>query len=278
MKSEAIQYLAIERVSVEPQVRKRVNREAVHAMAKTISRIGLMAPIRVRRVGERFIVVDGHLRLLAAKLAGLKSIAVIIEDGELTEAAVIERQLIANRRREELRPLEFAEAIERLIEVTQWKATEVAEQLGETDATISRTRALLKLPAEIRARIDSGEIPASAAYELTRSRDPAEQAKLAAEVADGGLTRDGLTKKLKEKQRSRHASKSGSKSTRTTARSAGNRRFTLPGPPIDSVSDLVAWLEELLTVAKSQPPDSELAGVLDTFKAMAKRSLAPCSA
>jgi ParB family chromosome partitioning protein len=277
MKSEAIQYLTIERVSVEPQVRKRVNREAVHAMAKTISRIGLMAPIRVRRVGERFIVVDGHLRLLASKLAGLKSIAVIIEDGELTEAAVIERQLIANRRREELRPLEFAEAIERLIEVTQWSASEVAEQLGESGPSISRARSLLKLPAEIRARIDAGDIPESTAYKLTRARDPAEQAQLAAEVADRGLTRDELDKRLKDKRRSRKESKSVRKSTRTTGGSAGNRRFTLLGPPIDSVGDLVAWLEELLSVAKSQPPTAELAAILETFKAMAKRSLAPSS-
>jgi ParB/RepB/Spo0J family partition protein len=277
MMSEAIQYLAIERVSVEPQVRKRVNREVVHAMAKTIGRIGLMGPIRVRRVGERFIVVDGHLRLLAAKLAGLKSIAVIIEDGELSEGEVIERQLIANRRREELRPLDFAEAIERLIAITNWTSSEVAEQLGEPVSKISCHRAMLKLPAEIRARIDSGEIPASSAYELTHARDESEQAQLAAEVADHGLTRAGLIKRLKEKRRSPQTPTSGGKGARKSGPSVDRHRFTLPVPPVGSNAELMAWLEELMAVVRDDPA-AELVAIFDKFKAIAKRGVAACSA
>ena len=104
MSMEQIQYFPPERLKTVPQIRTRNNPEIVRAVAQTMREVGQLQAIRARLDGEDLIVVDGHTRLDAAKLAGLATVAVIIEEKPLCEGEVIHRQLIANCQREELAP------------------------------------------------------------------------------------------------------------------------------------------------------------------------------
>jgi ParB family chromosome partitioning protein len=264
MNREQIQYFDAELLETEPQVRKRYSKDALAGLIETVKRFGLLAPIRVRRIGNGFVVVQGHLRLLAAKAAGLASVPCIIEERDLNEAEICERQLVENRRRQDLRPVEFAEAVERLMRETQWSASETAKRLGESPATITRHMALLKLPEDVRAKVDAGEIAASAAYKLAQVSDAAQQEQLADELSSGRLTRDGLNGKLKPKPRPAGKRQTATKKARFTAPLGGGRSITFSGPSLASVAELVAWLDELR--AKACGTDLELAEFLKSLK------------
>jgi hypothetical protein len=79
------------------------------------------------------------------------------------------------------------------MELAQWNASQAAKELGFSAATVTRLLALLALPNSIVEQVQAGRIPASAAYELARIEDPARQAELAGQLAQGQLTRDGLS-------------------------------------------------------------------------------------
>lgn len=256
MTHEAIQYVAIVQLVMHPQVRKRASREVVDGMAKTIKRLrGLLSPLRVRRLGDKYVVVDGHLRLLAAAAADLEQVPCIIEERDLSEAEVAERQLIANRRREDLRPIEFAEAVAELMKATQCTLSELADRLGESAPTLSRSLSLLTLPETIKAKIEAGEISASAAYKLTHVSDGKRQAGLAAELASGQLTRDGLNGKLKAGRKSNGKRHAEPRADRIKVNLGGGRSLVFCGRGAASLEIVVSWLDELLAKAKAAVTD-----------------------
>ena len=205
---EQIQYLPLDKVDRDPdQPRQEFAAEPLQGLAASLKEVGQLTPIRVRFDGERFIVIDGERRSRAAKLAGFATIAAIVEDKAMCPGEIVHRQLIANCQREDLRSMEKAHAIQRLMDETGWNATEVAQRLGFSKATVSRLMSLLELPEPIRDRVDSGEIPLSAANSLARVTDGEQQAALASQVVAGSLTRDGLAGTLK-------AHRNGDKQTR----------------------------------------------------------------
>jgi ParB/RepB/Spo0J family partition protein len=248
---EQIQYFPPERLKTVPQIRTRNNPEIVRAVAQTMREVGQLQAIRARLDGEDLIVVDGHTRLDAAKLAGLATVAVIIEEKPLCEGEVIHRQLIANCQREELTPMEKAKAISRLLTETGWTATQAAEKLGFSNSTLSRLLALLELPEPIRRQVETGAIAYSAATELGRVKDEAQQSELAGQVA-GGLTRDALSGSIKAGRNST-AARIQDAPTRVTALLGAGRSITLSGPGL-TLESLIAWLEDLLARARKVRP------------------------
>lgn len=262
MESKGIQQLPIERITVAPQVRGRFDEESIAGLAQTFAEVGFLQPISVRRSGDRWIVTDGERRLRAAKLAGMKSVPVIIEERELSNAEVIQRQLVANCQREELSGVEKAVAIDQLMQETQWSVAQVAVKLGFSPATVSRLLSLLTLPEDVQAKVAAGAISASAAYELARVKDPESQSQLVAE-ATSGLTRDGLAGKVRTARRSAQApAKCGP--ARVTAILGPGRAVTVCGTGL-TLESFIEWLQELLDKArKVRPKGLEL----DTFLKM----------
>ncbi len=187
---EVIEYLPVEKVECDPQVRKQVTDESVRGLARSMQEVGLQQPIRVRRDAARYVVVDGERRLRAAHLIKLPDIAAIVEQQSLDESATLHRQLIANIQRDDFPPCEKARGIQRLLEVTQWPLSEAAGKLGLSKGTASKLLSLLSLPESIQQDIEAGKIPASAGYELSRVGEPVKQAAMARELAEGRLTRD----------------------------------------------------------------------------------------
>ena len=248
MRQEAVQHLPLDKIVCEEQVREKVQDDSLMGLARSIQEIGLQQPIRVRRDGEQFRVVDGERRLRAARLAKLSMIAVIIEEKDLGEGEVIQRQLIANCQRVDLFPLEKARSIARLMETTGWNAAETAGRLGMSAATAARLTALLSLPAAIVAQVESGRLPASTAYEIGKIDDPVKQAALAEEAASGRLTRDVVSGRAKQERKGVVTTEQATPS-RVVASLAGGRSVTVSGAGL-SFDSLIGWLEELLAKAR----------------------------
>jgi len=195
---EQLQFLPIDSIARDPeQPRRCFDEEALDGLAASLKEVGQLVPIRVRLDGDRFVIVDGERRWRAAKRAGFSHIAVIVEEKPVAGGGTLQRQLIMNCQREDLTGGEKAEAIRRLMSETGWNASQVADRLGFSKATVSRLLSLLDLPEPIRGRVDAGEIPLSAASALARVADGEQREALASQLASGRLTRDGLVGTLK---------------------------------------------------------------------------------
>jgi ParB family chromosome partitioning protein len=227
--------------------------------------VGQLQPIRVRRVGEKYVIVDGERRYRAARKLGLPTLAAIVEAKPLEDSEIIQRQLIANLQRDDLQPLEKAKGFQKLLESSGWPASKVASQVGLSNASFSRILSLLEMPAEIQAKVASGAIPASSAYQLAKISDPVKQGELAEQVASGTLTRDALAGSRKAAKRSNTESPAKPVS-RVTATLGSNKSVTVAGQSL-TLDDFISLLEECLSKAR-QSRTKGLA--LSTFVRMCK--------
>ncbi|MGA2259247.1 MAG: ParB/RepB/Spo0J family partition protein [Thermoguttaceae bacterium] len=256
MTQEKIEYLPLDVIVATVQVRKEFSEEALRGLLASILAVGLLVPIRVRKEGDLYVIVDGERRYRAVKMAGtFATIAAIVEGRNLAPAEVQTRQLVANCQREGLTPMAVSIAIRELMQETSWTAAEVASQLGMSQANVSRALALTELPPEIQAKVETGEIPASAGYDLNRVKDPVKQAALADQIASGQLTRDALTGIVRSNGTGKMRS-TGAKASRFRAELSGGRSVTVAGAGLDDLDTLIAWLEELLRKARKRRPKS----------------------
>ena len=165
----------IDRIQPDPQQpRTEFDEEALRQLADSIRDKGQLAPIRVRWSEEQstWLIISGERRWRATKLAGLLSVDCFFQEQPLSPTQVLEEQLIENLLRENLTPMEEAESYQHLMQVNGWNGKQLASALNISPTRISRSLALLKLPHEMRTRIDSGEVSARAGYELSRLPEP----------------------------------------------------------------------------------------------------------
>jgi len=249
---EQIQHIPLDKIVAEVQVRKAFDEEGLVGLAAMLKDVGQLQPCRVRKSKDAFVIVDGERRYRAAKLAGLTTLAVIIEGKDLCEGEVLQRQLIANCQREDLTPLEKAKGIAELMKSTGWKAGEAATRLGTSNGTATRLLALLSLPESIQDQVASGVIPASAAYELSRVGDAGQQQELANQFAAGRLTRDALAGAIKAQAKGTTKDPS-SAAGRATAQLGDGRSVTVVGCSL-SLEGFIEILEELLAKARKVRP------------------------
>jgi ParB family transcriptional regulator, chromosome partitioning protein len=248
MPGELIEDIPLELFVGDQKVRRRLDAELIEQISKSFVTVGQLQPARARRERGRVILVDGHHRLAAAKLAGFKTLAVIIETQELTEGDVIQRQLISCQRAG-LSPLEAAHGIRALMATTGWNASQSAENLGFSNAKVTRLLALLSLPAEIIQQVESGQIAASSAYELARVTDPVQQAELAEQMAEGRLTRDAAAGARKAAKRP--VKQTDGRAARATALLGKSRAITVSSPGL-TMETFVVLIEELLGKARRE--------------------------
>ncbi len=166
----------IERIQPDPQQpRTEFDDEALERLAASIRDKGQLAPIRVRwsEPDACWLIVSGERRWRAAQRAGIRAIDCFFLEQLLTPTQILEEQLIENLLREDLQPIEEAESFQHLMQVNGWNGKQLASALNVSPTRISRALALLKLPHEMRTRIDSGELSARAGYELSRLSEQA---------------------------------------------------------------------------------------------------------
>lgn len=180
------------------QVRKQFDEDAISEMAQSLKDHGQLTPIFLRWDKElgKWVIIAGERRYRGAVKAGLKSLKAICFEGEITESDIRVYQLTENLQREDLKPIELAKSFEELMKLNSWTMDQLAAHIKKSKATISRSLALLKLPADVQQRVEKGELPASAAYEIAKSAKTADEQRAQAEqYVSQGLTRDVLTGK-----------------------------------------------------------------------------------
>jgi ParB family transcriptional regulator, chromosome partitioning protein len=180
--------VSIDSISPNPkQPRTVFNEEAMAELVASIKEIGILQPPVVRQTSAgRYELVMGERRFRAAKLAGLRSIPVIIRqtpDNELLREALIE-----NIHRSQLNPLEEAAAYTQLLQDFNCTHDELAQKLGRSRPLISNTMRLLNLPASVQSRVASGVISAGHARALLGLNNEAEIDRLAKRIVAEGLS------------------------------------------------------------------------------------------
>ena len=199
--------------SVQPnskQPRTYFDEEALKELAASIKEVGVMQPPVVRKIGEdKYELIMGERRLRASKLAGLKTIPVILrasQDNEMLREALLE-----NIHRSQLNPLEEAAAYQNLINDFEYTHDEVAQKIGKSRSLVTNTLRLLNLPASVQRRVAIGVLSAGHARALLSLIDTSEIEALANRIVAEGLSvrateeivamHDGKGKKEKHREK-----------------------------------------------------------------------------
>ena len=180
----------------ENQPRKYFDEEHLEELRESIATHGVLEPIIVRPVLGRYEVVVGERRWRAAQLAGLKTIPAVVRP--LSDKETMEIALVENLQREDLNPIEEAEAYRRLIEEFNLTQEEVALRVGKKRSTIANSLRLLELDEELRLEVLSGRLSAGHAKVLLGIADKAKRLRLGRRVIDEGISVRALEELAKE--------------------------------------------------------------------------------
>ena len=177
----AAQELPIESIVANPQQpRKSFDSSSLQDLSDSLKRTGVLQPVVVRRHGHQYQIVVGERRWRAAKMAGLSHIPAIVR--EATEAQSLELALVENLLREDLNPMEEAEAYQRLLTEFSWTQEELGERVGKDRSSVANFLRLLKLPDVIQADLRSGRLTMGHARALLSLASSADQLKLREQI------------------------------------------------------------------------------------------------
>ena len=174
---------------IEPspyQPRTRFREEALDELARSIQASGIIQPIVVRPVGNRYQLIAGERRWRAAQRAGLNKVSSIVR--QVPDELALEMTLVENIQREDLNAIEAARAFERLMDEFQLTQESVAERTGKDRATVANSIRLLKLEPTIQDWIEEGRLTAGHGRALLGVAEPALRMRYAKRAARGGLT------------------------------------------------------------------------------------------
>ena len=179
--------LSVEQIDVGEGIRRTIEREPLEELAASIALHGVLQPIVVEPgVEGRYNIQIGMRRFTAAKMAGLEKVPAIILDGSLGAEDSLAMRLVENIHREDLDPIDEAEAYAALREMGV-KVSEVAKRVGKERTYVSHSMRLLRLHPKVREAVRRHTIPRDQALSLLRL-EPEQQLELAQEIAERGLT------------------------------------------------------------------------------------------
>ncbi len=177
------------------QPRKNFNDATLKELADSIKVHGVIQPIIVVKMGERYMIIAGERRYRASKIAGLSTIPVIVKN--YNEKEIAEVSLLENLQREDLNPMECARAMKKLMTDFGWTQETVADRLGKSRPVVANTVRLLNLEPEVIDMIEKGKISAGHARSLVAVTDKKAQIKLAHQVCEKKLTVRDLERAVK---------------------------------------------------------------------------------
>ncbi len=175
-------------ISANPkQPRTVFDEDQLTELALSIKEVGLLQPPVVRSIGNgKYQLIMGERRFRAAKLAGLKSIPVIIR--QTTDDQLLREALIENIHRSQLNPLEEGAAYQQLLNDFSYTHDELAAKLSKSRPAITNTMRLLNLPPAVQRKVAAGVISAGHARALLSLTDEKEIENLANRIVSEGLT------------------------------------------------------------------------------------------
>lgn len=177
------------------QPRKVFDENTLKELSASIKVHGVIQPIIVVKMGERYMIIAGERRYRASKLAGLTTIPAIIKN--YNEKEIAEVSLLENLQREDLNPMECARAMKKLMTDFGWTQEIVADRLGKSRPVVANTIRLLNLEPEVIEMIEKGKLSAGHARSLVAVTDKKAQIKLAKQVMEKKLTVRDLEKAVR---------------------------------------------------------------------------------
>jgi ParB family chromosome partitioning protein len=200
------------------QPRKSFDEDSLNSLALSIKTNGVLQPILVHRIDDKYELIAGERRFRASKIAGLKKIPAIV----MTECApdvLMFFSLTENLQREDLNPIEEAEAYRYLIDKFSLTQDQIAERVGKSRSLVANTLRLLKLPKPVHEMILSGKITAGHAIALLAARDEERILRLAKLASSRGLSVERLeilARENKPSPRHRKSRRSSGKKSKLT--------------------------------------------------------------
>ncbi|MCA1903055.1 MAG: ParB/RepB/Spo0J family partition protein [Candidatus Hydrogenedens sp.] len=168
------------------QTRKTFNEESLQSLADSIKKHGLQEPIIVRKSGDKYELVCGERRLRACIIAGLNEIPALCRNISDDESILL--GLIENIQREDLNPIEEAEAYQSILERFVWSQEQLAETIGKDRSSVSNSIRLLSLPSAVQMLVVDGKLSMGHARALLGLNSPQLIIEVANKIINHGLS------------------------------------------------------------------------------------------
>jgi len=198
---KALLYCGIEEIIPNrSQPRKLFDESKIQELAESIKEKGILEPLIARRTDQGYELIVGERRWRAAQKAGLKEVPVLVKEIEGREA--LEISLIENLQREDLNPMEAAEAFKHLIEEFNISQEDLSKRIGKDRTTITNTLRLLKLPLEVKNQLLQNRITSGHARAILSLEHKEKQKELCALIIKKGLSvrqAEAIAKRWSEK-------------------------------------------------------------------------------
>ena len=179
------------------QPRKIFDEEALKDLSASIKEKGVFTPILVRKSLKGYELIAGERRLKASKMAGLKEIPAMVVDFD--DANMMEVSLLENVQRENLTPIEEAEAYDNIIKRLNYTQDELSKKVGKSRAYITNSLRILKLPTRVRTYVNDGKLSLGHAKALLAFEDEDKINEVADRVIKDDLTVRDVEKLAKDK-------------------------------------------------------------------------------
>ena len=189
---------------IEPnrdQPRKHFDEDSLFELSESIKRHGVLSPLLVQQRDDYYEIIAGERRWRAAKKAGLTELPVIIKD--LSDQEIVEISLIENIQREDLNPIEEAQAYKRLLEEFNLKQDEVAERVSKSRTAVTNSMRLLKLDERVQQMLVEALISAGHARAILGISDKDMQYEFAQRVFDEKMSVRDVEKEIKRLQKAK---------------------------------------------------------------------------
>ncbi|MFH1686289.1 MAG: ParB/RepB/Spo0J family partition protein [bacterium] len=178
----------LDRLQPNPmQPRRDFDQAALEELAASLRRDGLMQPLVVRQNGSMFTIIAGERRFRAARLAEFREVPALLMN-DVTDVRMLELALVENLQREDLNPLETAEAYRSLIDQCGLTQSELSERVGKSRAAVANQLRLLNLPESVQKLVRQGKLTEGHARALLTSGTEAEMLRLADSIMNGSLS------------------------------------------------------------------------------------------
>lgn len=169
------------------QPRREFDEGALHELADSIREHGIIQPIIVEETGDgSYFIIAGERRTRAARLAGLAAVPVIVK--KFSDERKLEVALIENIQRENLNPVEEAQAYHKLMTLGNLSQEEAATRVGKSRSAVANSLRLLKLPEDMQSSLASGQITSGHARAILSVLNPADQRILFGRIVGNGLS------------------------------------------------------------------------------------------
>lgn len=225
--NEGVEFIRVDQIIPNPdQPRKEFREESLQELADSIQEQGIIQPIIAERAGENtYRIVAGERRLRAAKMAGLTEIPVIIKT--FTREEKLEIALIENIQRDDLSPIEEAEAYQNLMNTTGLNQEGIAKKVGKKRSTIANSLRLLKMSETMRDALNDGTLTPGHARAILSLTNPADQELLYKRIVEKHLS-------VREAERQAGLLNSGKKSERAQKKSPASTQPSRKEPELEA--------------------------------------------